>query len=724
MKKIVSALLSFLFIFSLCVPVRAEETPDGVRTIRVGLVKPVGQQNDFAYQMLASYLCGYLDEVSKQTHWQYSYVTGSYRECRERLLRGELDFVAPVQSGQAAGDGTVMTGVPCCTLLHLYRRGDEPRRPMTPETVNGAVIGFLENEENRTALSYYLEKNGWQVELRAFQDPSVMLAALYNREINAVCDDGSHVTDDERHVVSFAVVSAKLMTTPDKAALSEELTGALLAIDTLNPGFVTNLKAEYIDRALQTIVHPTETERQFIENIEELRVVFLPNFAPLYDVKGKLEDSEGLYIDFLKLLSNISGMHFSLLRAASEEEVWQMLDDGRADLAFVAYQNGRAPMKMRFTGDFRKEEYSVVRRRDGAVEKGGKGVVAVPSGFPGAAQVIGQRRRWRTRTFATVDECLDAVATGAYEAAVIPSIYLRRENSLVLRSDLEAVNGEEVLVPLSLAISPRQPQILQSVLDTEILRMNKVELARLAQENATPHFSLEYLLHRYPLQMALLLCLLIAGVAATVFSLYRSRLQKKQNQVLQQKNRELEAALANVEAMRISRDGYKLDSETDKLTAAFNKAGFEYRAREQLSTLSGKGAALYIIDLDHFKEANDTYGHQCGDEILQNFAKALKCVFRQSDCVGRFGGDEFMVLIEGALTREVVERKAMHILEAARTLGVEGKDIHVTASVGIAIMPEHGTVYDELFKVADKALYRVKSEGRDGYSIASEDVVR
>jgi diguanylate cyclase (GGDEF)-like protein len=303
-------------------------------------------------------------------------------------------------------------------------------------------------------------------------------------------------------------------------------------------------------------------------------------------------------------------------------------------------------------------------------------------------------------------------------------MYLRREDSLMLRSDLETVNDGEISVPISLAISPHQPHILQDVLNTAILRMNTAEVARLAQENATPQFSVNYLFRRYPLQMAGVLCFLIVGGAVTLFILYRSSLQKKQNKMLQQKNKELETALANVEAMRLSRDIYKLDSETDKLTTTFNKAGFERLAREQLDTLGGNGAALYMIDLDHFKEANDTYGHKCGDEILQKFATALKCVFRQSDYVGRFGGDEFMVLIEGTLTPEVVGRKAMQILDAARTIAIEGKDVHISASVGVAIVPDHGKNYDDLFKVADKALYRVKSEGRNGYSIASDEIQR
>ena len=725
MANIIFALLSFfLFVFTPIASVQAEDVPDTVRIIRVGLVEPLGQKNEFAYRMILDYLRSYLEEISKQNHWQYSYTQGSFAECREKLLRGELDLVAPVQSIPDGQDIAYTADFSCYTLLRLYRRSDEPRRPMTPETVNGVVIGMLENEDNEEALAYFLSKNDWHASIRKFQSAEAMLSALHQRELDAVCDDGSHVTENERHARAFAVVAAQFMTARGREDLSRSLTDAIMNIDTTTPIFESRMKTAYVDRAIQSIVRPTESEHQFIENSQELRVAFLPSFLPFYDAKGTLEESDGLYIDLLKLLSNVSGIRFSPVQAASEEALWQMLYTGEADLAFVAYVNGRAPLEMYFTGDFRTEEYAVVRRRDGRTDTYGKNVAAIPESFPGASQYIERQLHWRTRLFPSVKECLDAVAAGAYEAAVIPSMYLRREDSLVLRSDLEAVNESEISIPISFAISPKQPHILQNVLNTALLRMNQAEISRLAQENATPLFSINYLFRRYPLQMALILCVLLIGGAATLFILYHSRLQKKQNRLLQQKNRELETALANVEAMRVSRDNYKLDSETDKLTNTFNKAGFERLAREQLDTLGGNGAALYMIDLDHFKEANDTYGHKCGDEILQKFATALKCVFRQSDYVGRFGGDEFVVLIEGTLTQEVVGRKALQILEAARTIAIEGKDVRISASVGVAIVPNHGKSYEELFQVADKALYKVKSEGRNGYSIASEDIQR
>lgn len=90
----------------------------------------------------------------------------------------------------------------------------------------------------------------------------------------------------------------------------------------------------------------------------------------------------------------------------------------------------------------------------------------------------------------------------------------------------------------------------------------------------------------------------------------------------------------------------KKESETDKLTGLLNKKALEYLCREFLLLDGEESAALYVIDLDHFKEANDTYGHQCGDMILQRFANFLLEIFGKTAFVGRFGGDEFVVLLK------------------------------------------------------------------------------
>lgn len=176
--------------------------------------------------------------------------------------------------------------------------------------------------------------------------------------------------------------------------------------------------------------------------------------------------------------------------------------------------------------------------------------------------------------------------------------------------------------------------------------------------------------------------------------------------------------------MRRLRDSYQLEAEVDKLTKLYNKTTTENICKFKLKEWNGAEEALpeslmafYIIDLDHFKEVNDTLGHQFGDKVLVEFSNRLRKIFRPNDCVGRFGGDEFIVIIDNLPSTEIIVRKAENIKRIACDLTVEGKSVGISASIGISIVPPQGTDYDTLFKSADEALYQVKAGGRNGYRI-------
>ena len=175
-----------------------------------------------------------------------------------------------------------------------------------------------------------------------------------------------------------------------------------------------------------------------------------------------------------------------------------------------------------------------------------------------------------------------------------------------------------------------------------------------------------------------------------------------------------------VNKLRTERDAYQLESELDKLTELFNKKTMENLCKMKLKTFNENETsnifmAFYIIDLDHFKEVNDLLGHQFGDKVLVEFAKGLRKIFRPNDCIGRFGGDEFVVIVDSLPNMEVVIRKAEQIKQIAYNLTVEGREKFVTASIGVAIAPQNGRDYDSLFASADKAVYHVKNNGKNGY---------
>jgi diguanylate cyclase (GGDEF)-like protein len=131
------------------------------------------------------------------------------------------------------------------------------------------------------------------------------------------------------------------------------------------------------------------------------------------------------------------------------------------------------------------------------------------------------------------------------------------------------------------------------------------------------------------------------------------------------------------------------------------------------------GVALLFIDLDNFKTLNDNHGHAFGDMVLVSVGRRLLETARASDTVARIGGDEFMVLMPDAISRDQAETVARKIVDALREpLVIDGRPVVVTASIGVTASAEHHVDAKELLALADHAMYEMKREGRDGYRVA------
>lgn len=155
----------------------------------------------------------------------------------------------------------------------------------------------------------------------------------------------------------------------------------------------------------------------------------------------------------------------------------------------------------------------------------------------------------------------------------------------------------------------------------------------------------------------------------------------------------------------------------DGLTGVLNRRALEERLTEVYSYYRRRGPPLTValMDLDHFKAVNDTYGHQAGDAVLKTVAERIRLVIREYDSIGRYGGEEFMVLLPDTpvcAACSIAERIRRSIGEVP--VSFEGRDIPVTVSIGIAVVhqPYDGPI-SEIVAVADQGLYRAKSQGRN-----------
>lgn len=213
-----------------------------------------------------------------------------------------------------------------------------------------------------------------------------------------------------------------------------------------------------------------------------------------------------------------------------------------------------------------------------------------------------------------------------------------------------------------------------------------------------------------------LIMLAVFSLIAFLIVIYIVYILKRKEGQLKEKNVLLKRDLHSTKRM----------ARLDPLTGVYNKV----EAREMINQalLLSKlekdlsGNALFMIDVDDFKTLNDTLGHATGDMALVEFTKKLKHLCRESDIVGRIGGDEFVLFFKNTKEEEIIRRKAEELCREANVVyEVEGKIHPLTISIGIAVSPDHGTDFDSLYAHADRALQRAKLNGKSRFMVCPRE---
>lgn len=161
-------------------------------------------------------------------------------------------------------------------------------------------------------------------------------------------------------------------------------------------------------------------------------------------------------------------------------------------------------------------------------------------------------------------------------------------------------------------------------------------------------------------------------------------------------------------------------AKMDKMTMVYNRETTMDTIRKILNEEPDQNHVLFMIDVDNFKNLNDSRGHQAGDEFLIDLAAEIKGSFRETDVVGRIGGDEFFALMRNVPGDSITLRKAQDLLNTMQEVCEDYKDLNLSTSIGISMYPEDGTTLDELYAQADGALYEAKRKGKNRYMFAKK----
>jgi diguanylate cyclase (GGDEF)-like protein len=178
----------------------------------------------------------------------------------------------------------------------------------------------------------------------------------------------------------------------------------------------------------------------------------------------------------------------------------------------------------------------------------------------------------------------------------------------------------------------------------------------------------------------------------------------------------------NVRELRSTRDHLALLASTDALTGVYSRRGWFEHAEKEFSRARryNRTFSLLMADLDWFKQINDSFGHETGDRVLNQFGEMLRVTCRQSDVIGRIGGEEFAVLLPET-SAEAAQHLATRLTEACRAIVVASDDssAHCSCSIGATEVRDDDERLDLVLTRADQALYAAKRAGRNQWTFAA-----
>ncbi len=204
------------------------------------------------------------------------------------------------------------------------------------------------------------------------------------------------------------------------------------------------------------------------------------------------------------------------------------------------------------------------------------------------------------------------------------------------------------------------------------------------------------------------------GTVATVICISKEITERKRmEEELRQANERLSEHLAEIESLH---ETLREQAIRDPLTGLYNLRFLTESIKREIAQASRENGSLSIVlmDIDHFKNFNDTYGHKAGDEVLRELGKMLNAQTRAADIACRYGGEEFMIIMPSAHPTEAFKRAEQwrKSFESSKISNL-GKLLSATLSAGVATFPDHGSTDDDIWRAADHALYIAKSAGRN-----------
>ncbi|MFR4980219.1 MAG: diguanylate cyclase domain-containing protein [Clostridium neonatale] len=679
--------------------IQAEEN----NVIKVGypIVEGFTEIKDGVY---SGYAYEYLREIAKYTGWEYEFVEMSLNDAMNELKNGNIDIVA----GMLKNDQSITiydfpeydSGYTYTTLSIL--KDNENISQSNFETLNGLKVGYFETSKVRlNNFIKFCENNSiTNIDLipYPFQTGKELSEALESKEVDAIIDGDLLTNKNEKVVVKFGAIPYYFATTKGNTKITQQLNHVLFKIKESDPAFNQKLYNKYFQINKEHFFILTEEEQSYINNMAPLKAIYIDNYNPLqyYDINTK--KPAGIFIDVMNLITQKSGLRFELVRVKSYEEAYELIKAKKADLIIgapsiypIADEN-----EFTLTKSYLKFDMVEVVRKNKNNQQNNPKIIALPIG--GAYYNI--NNDYEINLYDTFEECLTAVEKGIADLTCGNNHSVSNYLAAGYYPNLTVISND-FKTEVSIGLAKPTNNNLLSIINKAIYSLSEEEIKDIIYLNTINIKHSVTLKQFFFDNLALCIAVIILFLSLISIITYLLVRIKFKNLVL-------------------SKELLLKKSQTDPLTGLYNRDAFEQSVINYLNT---KNPILYgafiIIDIDYFKQINDSLGHKVGDDLLKDFSQLLKEFFSLEDILCRWGGDEFIVFMKDIEENnlQIVNQKLHQLCQLMnKDISYNGCSKKISLSIGSTVIKQN-LDFNEIYQQADTLLYEVKRNGRNGFKV-------